>query len=94
MLQLQRRHWLTYVLLILLLAVQAQLWLGRGSFPDVVSMRAKIKEQIKTNDEMRLKNSQLQAEVSDLKGGVEMLEERARFELGMIKPGEIFVQLR
>jgi cell division protein FtsB len=84
---------LNLVLLGLLLLLQAQLWLGRGSVPDVIRLRQVLKDQKQHNAESRLANDRLSAELHDLKDGLEMVEERARSEIGMVKPNEIFVQI-
>ena len=82
------------VLLIGLLAVvQAQLWLGRGSVGDVAQMQRKLDEQKARNAVAQQANEQLSAEVRDLQEGLEMVEEKARSELGMVKPNEIYVQI-
>lgn len=82
------------VLLIGLLAVvQAQLWLGRGSVVDVAQMQRKLDEQKARNAVAQQANEQLAAEVRDLQEGLEMVEEKARSELGMVKPNEIYVQI-
>jgi cell division protein FtsB len=81
------------VLLALLLVLQGQLWLGRGSVPDVMRLRQVLKDQKQQNAASRLANDRLSAELHDLKDGLEMVEERARSEIGMVKPNEIFVQI-
>lgn len=81
------------VLLILLVIVHVQLWFGRGSLPNVATMQRQLDEQKAHNAQARLANDQLAAEVRDLKEGLEMVEERARMELGMVRQGEIFVQI-
>jgi cell division protein FtsB len=86
-------RWITLGLAALLVLVQAELWFGRGGVPRMVELQRKLTVQKSTNDAARHRNEQLAAEVSDLKEGLEMVEEKARFELGMIKPDEIFVQL-
>jgi cell division protein FtsB len=80
-------------LIALLVILHAQLWFGRGSLADVNRMTQSLDEQQKKNAEALLANSRLEAEVRDLKEGLEMIEERARQELGMVKPNEIFVHL-
>ncbi len=77
----------------LLLLVQADLWLGKTGLPYVMSLRAQLDEQRAANEAARGRNAQLSAEVSDLKEGLEMVEEKARSELGMIRPDEILVQV-
>lgn len=80
------------LLITLLVVLHAQLWFGRGSLPKVAQLRADLAEQNRLNDLALQANHQLQAEVRDLKEGLEMVEEKARMELGMIKTNEIFVQ--
>jgi cell division protein FtsB len=86
-------RWVTLGLVALLVAVQADLWLGRASLPRVMNLRTQLAEQQATNEQARQRNARLTAEVSDLKEGLEMVEEKARAELGMIKPDEILVQV-
>jgi len=86
-------RWVTVVLVALLVAVQADLWFGRASFPYVISMRSQLAAQQAVNEAARARNARLAAEVNDLKEGLEMVEEKARSELGMIKPDEILVQV-
>jgi len=81
------------VLVALLLVLQGQLWFGRGSLSHVSELEQQLREQKQANDEARRSNEQLSAEVNDLKEGLNMVEERARHELGMVKPNEIFVQI-
>jgi cell division protein FtsB len=86
-------RWVTVVLAALLVAVQADLWLGRGSLPTVMMQGSQLTVQLATNEAARARNNRLAAEVSDLKEGLEMVEEKARSELGMVKPDEILVQV-
>ena len=86
-------RFLPVVLAIVLVVLQAQLWLGRGSIPVVTELERKVQEQKLSNDKARLVNEQLNAEINDLKEGLNMVEERARNELGMVKPNEIYVQI-
>jgi cell division protein FtsB len=82
------------IVLVLLLAVlQWQLWTGRGSVRDVAQLRDKLALQKAANAKASLANDRLNSEVNDLKEGLEMVEERARAELGMVKPNEVFVQI-
>ena len=80
-------------LITLLVILHAQLWLGRGSLPSVAQLRAQLAEQNQRNSQAQLANNQLVAEVRDLKEGLEMVEEKARMELGMVKSNEIYVQI-
>ncbi len=81
------------ILIVLLLIFQAQLWMGRGSIPSVRDMQQRLDEQLAKNTKAQTANDQLAAEVRDLKEGLEMVEEKARSELGMVKPNEIFIQV-
>jgi cell division protein FtsB len=83
----------TLGLALLLLLVQAELWLGRGGVPRVIELQSKLDRQRAENEAARGRNAQLLAEVSDLKDGLEMVEEKARSELGMVKADEILVQV-
>jgi len=86
-------RWLTVALLLLLVAVQAELWLGHAGMPAVMRMRSQLAAQQQVNDGARARNARLAAEVSDLREGLEMVEEKARAELGMVRPDEILVQV-
>ena len=81
------------VLITLLVIVNAQLWFGRGSLPNVAKLERDLQTQKASNEEARRTHEQLNAEVDDLKEGLNMVEERARQELGMVKANEIFVQI-
>jgi cell division protein FtsB len=84
---------LPIVLVALLLMLQGQLWFGRGSLSHVSELDEQRQQQKTANETARRTNEQLSAEVSDLKEGLNMVEERARHELGMVKPNEVFVQI-
>lgn len=84
---------ITFALLLLLALVQAELWAGKGGRSYVVHLQSQLQAQQQANDAARLRNQRLAAEVNDLKEGLEMVEEKARSELGMVKPDEILVQL-
>jgi len=81
------------ILALLLLILQWQLWTGRGSVRDVAQLQEKLADQKEANSRAALNNERLANEVNDLKEGLEMVEERARQELGMVKPNEVFVQI-
>jgi cell division protein FtsB len=83
----------TLGLLLLLALVQAELWAGNGGRSYVVQLQSQLQSQQQANEASRLRNQRLAAEVNDLKEGLEMVEEQARSELGMVKPDEILVQL-
>ena len=81
------------VLLLLTLIIQYPLWWGKGGWQRVHELQKQLASQNDTNDALTARNNALQAEVQDLKSGTQAIEERARGELGMIKEGEIFVQI-
>lgn len=81
------------LLLVLLVWLQAQLWLGRGSVPKVAQMRTDLAEAQARNQQAQWRNEQLANEVRDLGEGLEIIEEKARMELGLVKPHEIYVQI-
>lgn len=83
----------TLILLALLATVHAELWFGKGGVPRVMTLRTEVSAQQKTNAQAEARNQQLAAEVRDLQEGLEMVEEKARTELGMVKPDEIYVQM-
>ena len=82
----------TLALLALLALVHADLWFGKGGVPRVMELSGKLRDQKEVNAAAKQRNAQLLAEVSDLKEGLEMVEEKARFDLGMVKADEILVQ--
>lgn len=84
---------LTLVLLLVLAAIQYPLWLGKGGWMRVWEMERQLAAQQEHLGDLRTRNTALDAEVRDLKSGTDAIEERARFELGMIKEHEMFVQL-
>ncbi|MBC7993278.1 MAG: cell division protein FtsB [Rhizobacter sp.] len=83
----------TLALLALLALVHTELWLGKGGVPRVMDLQARLDTQKAENEAANARNDQITAEVRDLKEGLEMVEEKARFELGMVKPDEIYVQV-
>jgi len=86
-------RFVSLVLLGLLGLVHAELWFGKGGVPRTVDLSGRLQAQKAANDAARQRNGQLAAEVRDLKEGLEMVEEKARYELGMVKPDEILVQV-
>lgn len=86
-------RWVALVLLILLVALQVHLWTGQGGLRDVWRLEQRVAEQKAENAQLKKRNETLSAEVEDLKHGEEAIEERARSELGLIKPGETFYQV-
>jgi len=81
------------LLLILLLALEVKLWTGDWSMREVWRLRQRVSEQKQENQKLKQRNEALSAEVQDLKGGSEAVEERARSELGLVKPDETFYQV-
>ena len=88
-----RRWWPLLALLALLAALQAKLWFGAGGLPDARRLEETVKQQRMENARLQQRNDALGAEVEDLKSGEAAVEERARAELGMVKPGETFYRV-
>jgi cell division protein FtsB len=84
---------LTLTLAALIVLIQYPLWMGKGSWFRVWEVDQQIRAQRETNRQLQARNSALEAEVRDLKVGLDAIEERARAELGMIRQDEIFFQL-
>ncbi|MBS0458650.1 cell division protein FtsB [Thermomonas sp.] len=80
-------------LALLLAALQYKLWYGHGGQADVVALNAQVLAQQSENGKLQARNDALAAEVADLKSGGEAVEERARSELGLVKPGETFYRV-
>jgi len=84
---------LAIVFVLLILALQYPMWLGKGGWLQLRELNAQVAAQRQVNVELKARNEALDAEVRDLKQGVEAVEERARSELGMIRQDEVFFQL-
>jgi cell division protein FtsB len=82
-----------YVLLAFLVLLQYPLWFGNGGVFAVWRLHREIAAQQKENDQLKERNRTLEAQVNDLKQGLEVIEGRARSELGMVKKGETFYQV-
>lgn len=87
-------RWLALVLLLLVVALQYTMWLGKGGWLQVRELSREIDKQQQVNAKLKARNDALDADVRDLKGGVEAIEERARGELGMVRGDEVFFQLQ
>ena len=83
----------TLVLLVLFVLLQFKLWLGEGGFTEVARLETRVEGQRQQNDDLLQRNAELRAEVEDLRERLEAVEERARNELGLIKPAEQFYQV-
>lgn len=86
-------RWITGTLLALLVLVQADLWFSRNGVFHVRGLRGQLDEVREQIDSAKARNDQVQAEVNDLREGLEMVEEKARAELGMVKRDEIYIQV-
>lgn len=82
-----------YSMLLLLIAIQYPLWLGKGGWLKVFEMERQLELQQAKNSLLSLRNAKLTGDVKDLKDGTRAIEERARVEHGMLKEGEFFVQI-
>lgn len=84
---------ITLALAALLLLIQYPLWLGKGGWLRVADYESQVEAAHKKNAELIARNAKLDSEVRDLKDGTGAVEERARYELSMIKQNEIFIQI-
>ena len=85
---------LAIVFVVLLAALQYPMWLGKGGWLQVHETDRQLAVQREANEKLKARNEALDADVRDLKTGSEAIEERARSELGMIKPDEVFFQIQ
>ncbi|WP_426105524.1 cell division protein FtsB [Massilia sp. TSP1-1-2] len=84
---------ITLALATLLLLVQLPLWLGKGGWLRVSELESSVAAAKTRTEELKARNAKLTSEVDDLKDGTGAVEERARYELGMIKQNEVFIQI-
>ena len=86
-------RWVTVGLLALIGLLQYPLWVGKGGWLKVWEYDRQLQAQKDVTRKLEIRNAGLDAEVRDLKQGYDAIEERARFELGMVKQDETFVQI-
>ncbi|MDD2740796.1 MAG: cell division protein FtsB [Rhodocyclaceae bacterium] len=86
-------RWLTVALLVFIGLIQYPLWLGKGGWLRVWEYDRQLEQQKEVTKGLEIRNAGLDAEVRDLKQGYDAIEERARFDLGMIKQDESFIQI-
>ncbi|EKT65546.1 cell division protein FtsB [Providencia burhodogranariea] len=84
---------LTLLLIAVLAWTQYSLWLGKNGIHDYVRVKEDVAVQGTVNSRLKVRNEQLFAEINDLNDGQDAIEERARTELGMVKPGESFYRM-
>ena len=82
----------TAVLIVLLALIQYPLWWGHGGWLRVHELQGELAQQVQKNADEKLRNERIAGEVQDLQNGTAAVEERARYEMGMVKDGEVFVQ--
>jgi len=81
------------VLLFLLIWLQYKIWLQDGGIPEILQLQQEVEQVSIEVKQLKERNLSLDAEVKDLKKGLDAIEERARSEMGMIKEGEIYYQV-
>tara|TARA_R110002072_G_scaffold4650_2_gene32177 strand:- start:21395 stop:21673 length:279 start_codon:yes stop_codon:yes gene_type:complete len=81
------------LMLLVIIGLQYRLWIGSGSYSEVWMLQDKVEQQIAKNKLLESRNNRLNEEVLDLKNGYAAIEERARFNLGMIKENESFYMI-
>ena len=84
---------IAFVLLFLLIWLQYKIWLQDGGIPEVIELQQEVAEVKTEVQQLQERNSSLDAEVKDLKKGLDAIEERARSEMGMIKQDEVYYQV-
>jgi len=84
---------ITIILAVLLVLIQYPLWFGKGGWRRVWELDQQVTAAQKRNEDLKARNAKLESDVRDLKEGTDAIEERARYEMGMIKQGEVFVQI-
>ena len=84
---------LVAILVVVIVLLQGKMWFGEGGYRDVLRLAVRVEDQARENDLLAQRNRELQAEVEDLRQGLEAIEERARSELGMVKEDEQFYQV-
>jgi cell division protein FtsB len=87
-------RWLALVFVLLIVALQYPMWLGKGGWLQVRELSREVDAQHAANARLKDRNAALDAEVRDLKTGSEAIEERARSELGMVRRDEVFFQVQ
>ncbi|PXF63101.1 cell division protein FtsB [Kangiella spongicola] len=85
--------WVALVLVVILGSLQYRIWFGESSFREISEQREKADNIRKENKELEIRNQKIIAEIKDLRDGKDAIEERARYQLGMIKEDEVFVRI-
>ncbi len=80
-------------LILALIGLQYKLWIGDDSFSQWIELRRKLSSQEENNRNLVARNRVIEADIAELKSGDQALEEQARYELGMVKNGEVYYQL-
>lgn len=81
------------LLIVLLVLLQYKIWLGDGGIPKIIQLQEEVKTVEARSEKLKERNHALNAEVADLKKGLDAIEERARSELGMIGKDEVYYQV-
>lgn len=87
-------RWLALIFVVLIAALQYPMWLGKGGWLQVRELDRVVTAQREANAKLKTRNDALDAEVRDLKTGLDAIEERARSELGMVRQDEVFFQIQ
>ena len=80
-------------LTVLVVLIQYPLWLGKGGWLRVWDLSRQVDVALAKEQELKARNAKLASEVQDLKEGTGAIEERARYELGLVRDSETFVQV-
>lgn len=82
-----------FVLALLFVVLQYQLWFGDGGLISMQALNKSIQTQTTVNDKLAERNRAITADIRDLQNGKQATEERARSQLGMVKQGEVYYQI-
>ncbi|GAA4349221.1 cell division protein FtsB [Kangiella taiwanensis] len=85
--------WVALILVVIFTTLQYRIWFGESSFREIKQQLEKVDNIRKENKELELRNQKIVAEITDLRDGKDAIEERARYQLGMIKEGEVFIRI-
>ncbi|WP_046561490.1 cell division protein FtsB [Kangiella geojedonensis] len=85
--------WVALTLVVIFATLQYRIWFGESSFREIKHQRERSEQIRQENKELEIRNQKIVAEITDLRDGEDAIEERARYQLGMIKEGEVFIRI-
>ena len=85
--------WVALILVVIFATLQYRIWFGESAFREIKHQRERSEQIRQENKELEIRNQKIVAEITDLRDGEDAIEERARYQLGMIKEGEVFIRI-